>query len=302
MILVTGGAGFIGSHIVDLLIEEGYEVLIIDNLTTGNKDNINPKAKFFNLDIKNNLRELKNKDIEAIIHQAAQINVRYSVKDPIYDANTNILGTINLLELAKDVDAKFIFASSVGIYGEPKYLPVDEDHSIEPLSPYGLSKYCGEEYIKLYHRLYGLEYCILRYSNVYGERQDPRGEAGVISIFIDKMLKNESPIIYGDGNQTRDFVYVKDVAKANLMALDWKNEIVNIGTGKEVSVNQLFNIIKEIVKFKGKPIYDKPREGEVYRIYLNIERAKKLGWKPEVELREGIEKVVKWMRGCGLRS
>ncbi len=299
MILVTGGAGFIGSHIVDKLIENNYDVIILDNLTTGNKNNINPKAEFVNADIRDkDLDEKINfKDVEVVIHQAAQINVRYSVENPVNDANINILGIINILEFMEKYDInKIIFASSVGIYGESNYLPVDENHPINPLSPYGLSKYVGEEYIKLYNRLYGIEYAILRYSNVYGERQDPRGEAGVISIFIDKMLKNQNPVIFGDGNQTRDFVYVGDVARANLMALNWKNEIVNIGTGKETSVNELFNIIKNEIGFKGTAIYDTPREGEIYRIYLNIKKAESLGWEPEVDLKDGIKKVVNWMK------
>jgi UDP-glucose 4-epimerase len=300
MILVTGGAGFIGSHIVDKLIENNYDVIILDNLTTGNKNNINPKAEFVNADIRDkDLDEKINfKDVEVVIHQAAQINVRSSVENPIYDGDINVLGTINILEIIRKYNInKIVFASSGGaVYGEPNYLPVDENHSINPLSPYGLSKYVGEEYIKLYNRLYGIEYAILRYSNVYGERQDPKGEAGVISIFIDKMLKNENPIIFGDGNQTRDFVYVGDVAKANIMALNWKNEVVNIGTGKETSVNELFNIIKNEIGFKGNAIYDKPREGEVYRIYLDIKKAKSLGWKPEVGLKEGIKRVVNWMK------
>ncbi|ADC68721.1 NAD-dependent epimerase/dehydratase [Methanocaldococcus sp. FS406-22] len=299
MILVTGGAGFIGSHIVDKLIENNYDVIILDNLTTGSKNNINPKAEFVNADIRDeDLDEKINfKDVEVVIHQAAQINVRNSVENPIYDGDINVLGTINILEMIRKYDInKIIFASSVGVYGEPNYLPVDENHTINPLSPYGLSKYVGEEYIKLYNRLYGIEYAILRYSNVYGERQDPKGEAGVISIFIDKMLKNENPIIFGDGNQTRDFVYVGDVAKANIMALNWKNEIVNIGTGKETSVNELFNIIKDEIGFKGNAIYDKPREGEIYRIYLNIKKAKSLDWRPEVDLKEGIKRVVNWMK------
>ncbi|AIJ06434.1 UDP-glucose 4-epimerase [Methanocaldococcus bathoardescens] len=299
MILVTGGAGFIGSHIVDKLIENNYDVIILDNLTTGNKNNINPKAEFINADIRDKDldKKINFKDIEVVIHQAAQINVRSSVENPIYDGDINVLGTTNILEFMRKYDInKIIFASSVGVYGEPNYLPVDENHPINPLSPYGLSKYVGEEYIKLYNRLYGIEYAILRYSNVYGERQDPKGEAGVISIFIDKMLKNENPIIFGDGNQTRDFVYVGDVAKANIMALNWKNETVNIGTGKETSVNKLFNIIKNEIGFKGNAIYDKPREGEVYRIYLDIKKAESLGWEPEVDLKEGIKRVVNWMK------
>jgi UDP-glucose 4-epimerase len=299
-VLVTGGAGFIGSHIVDELVKNGYGVVVVDNLVTGNKNNINPKVEFVEGDITNkNLDEKINfQEIDVVIHQAAQINVRKSVENPIYDGDINVLGTLNILENMRKYDVKkIIYASSGGaVYGEPKHLPVDENHPIAPLSPYGLSKYCGEEYIKLYNRLYGIEYCILRYSNVYGERQDPRGEAGVISIFIDRILNNESPVIFGDGNQTRDFVYVGDVARANLMAFDWKNEIVNIGTGKETSVNELFKVIADELNYKDKPIYDKPREGEVRRIYLDIKKAEKLGWKPEIDLKEGIKRVVGWMK------
>ncbi|ENN96339.1 NAD-dependent epimerase/dehydratase [Methanocaldococcus villosus KIN24-T80] len=296
MILITGGAGFIGSHVVDLFVNNGYDVIILDNLKTGNLNNVNEKAKFIKGDIRD---KINLRDIEVVIHQAAQINVRYSVEDPKYDADVNILGTINLLEAIRKYEIeKIIYASSGGaVYGEPKYLPVDENHPISPISPYGLSKYVGEEYIKLYNRLYGIEFVILRYGNVYGERQDPKGEAGVISIFIDKMLRGERPVIFGNGKQTRDFVYVKDVAKANLLAMKWKNEIVNIGSGKETSVNELYKIISEELKFKEKPIYDKPREGEVYRIYLNIDKAKSLGWEPETGLKEGIRKVINWMRG-----
>ncbi|BAP61379.1 NAD-dependent epimerase/dehydratase [Methanococcus maripaludis KA1] len=290
-ILVTGGAGFIGSHIVDILIENGHDVSILDNLSTGNEKNLNVLAKFIKGDILD-----KNLDLtgfECVIHEAAQINVRTSVENPTLDGNINILGTINILEKIKEYNVKkIIFSSSGGaVYGEPEYLPVDEKHSLKPLSPYGLSKFCAEEYIKLYNRLYGIEYCILRYSNVYGKRQDPLGEAGVISIFIDKMKKGETPIIYGDGNQTRDFVNVKDVAKANLMALDWKNEIVNIGSGKKTSVNELFKIISSEIGFDKNPIYEKEREGEVYRIYIDYDKAKSLGWIPEVELGNGIKEI-----------
>ncbi|MBA2840122.1 UDP-glucose 4-epimerase [Methanococcus maripaludis] len=290
-ILVTGGAGFIGSHIVDLLIENGHDVSILDNLSTGNEKNLNSKAKFIKGDILDKKLDLTG--FECVIHEAAQINVRTSVENPVFDANINVLGTINILEKMKEYNVKkIIFSSSGGaVYGEPEYLPVGEKHSVKPLSPYGLSKFCAEEYIKLYNRLYGIEYCILRYSNVYGERQDPLGEAGVISIFIDKMKNGESPVIYGDGNQTRDFVNVKDVAKANLMALNWKNDILNIGSGKEISVNELFSIISSETGFAKDPIYEKEREGEVYRIYIDYSKAKTLGWVPEVELKNGIKEI-----------
>jgi len=297
-ILVTGGAGFIGSNIVDKLLENDHDVVVLDNLATGNIENIKDKNVEYIADsiLDDNLNL---SDIDVVIHHAAQINVRTSVDKPIYDGDVNILGTINILEKMRKYDVKkIIFASSGGaVYGEPQYLPVDEKHPINPMSPYGLSKFCGEEYIKLYSRLYGIKYAILRYSNVYGERQDPRGEAGVISIFIDKILNNERPTIFGDGTQTRDFVYVGDVCDANLMALKWKNnETVNIGTSNETSINKLFNIIAKELNFKETPIYDKPREGEVYRISLNIDRAKELGWEPKVSLEEGIKRTINWAK------
>ena len=296
-VLITGGAGFIGSHVVDKYLDNDYEVVVLDNLSTGNLKNLNNKdIEFINKDICDD--DLNLEDIDIVIHHAAQINVRTSVEKPVYDGNINVLGTLNILEKMRKYDVKkIIFASSGGaVYGEPQYMPVDEKHPVAPMSPYGLSKFCGEEYIKLYNRLYGIEYTILRYANVFGERQDPMGEAGVISIFIDKIMNNQRPTIFGDGNQTRDFVYVGDVANANLMALNWKNEIVNIGTGKETSVNELYNVIANELNYNYKPIYDKPREGEVYRIALNINKAGELGWKPTVDLKEGIKRTVEWMK------
>ena len=295
-VLVTGGCGFIGSHVVDELTNNDFDVVVLDL----EKKNLNPKAEYIIGDIrdKNLDKKIDFNEIDVIIHHAAQINVRKSVEDPIFDCDTNVIGTVNLLEFCRKYDIdKFIFASSGGaVYGEPKYLPVNEKHPTNPLSPYGTSKLCCEEYIKLYDRLYDLDYCILRYSNVYGERQDPSGEAGVISIFIDKMLKGERPVIFGDGEQTRDFVYVEDVARANLLALNWKNEVVNIGSGKETSVNKLFEIISGVIGFDKDPIYSDPRPGEVRRIYLDVSHAKDLGWEPEIELEDGIRRVVEWLK------
>ncbi|MBW9221503.1 SDR family oxidoreductase [Methanothermococcus sp. SCGC AD-155-C09] len=295
-LLITGGAGFIGSHVVDASLENNYDITVLDNLITGNLENLkNKKVKFIKSDIRD--KNLNFKDIDAVIHLGAQINVRTSLERPIYDGDVNILGTLNILESMRKYDVeKIVFASSVAVYGDPKYLPVDENHPKEPMSPYGMSKYCGERYIKLYNEIYGINYTILRYSNVYGERQDPKGEAGVISIFIDSMLNNKAPTIYGDGNQTRDFVYVGDVAKGTLMALRWKNEVVNIGTGKETTINELYNIIANTLNFKEKPIYSTPREGEINRMVMSIDRAMELQWNPTINLREGIKITVNWMK------
>ncbi|GBF36637.1 UDP-glucose 4-epimerase [Methanofervidicoccus abyssi] len=294
-ILVTGGAGFIGSHVVDHLLENNYTVIVLDNLSTGNIKNLNKKVEFIKGDIRD--KDLDFRDIDGIIHLGAQVNVRTSLKEPLYDCDVNIMGTLNILETMRRYDVeKIVFASSVAVYGDPKYLPVDEEHPKEPLSPYGLSKYCSEKYIELYGDLYGIDYTILRYSNVYGERQNPRGEAGVVCIFIESMLKGKTPTIFGDGYQTRDFVYVGDVAKSTIMALNWKNKVVNIGTGRETSINHLYNIIADILNFKEKPVYSDPREGEIYRMVVSIERALDLQWKPTVDLREGIRRTVEWMK------
>jgi len=295
VILVTGGAGFIGSHVVDLLIENNYNVIVLDNLTTGSAENLNKKARFIKGDIRD--ENLDFRDIEGVIHLGAQVNVRTSLERPLYDCDVNVLGTLNILETMRRYDVeKIVFASSVAVYGNPQYLPVDEEHPKKPLSPYGLSKYCGERYIELYRDLYGINYTILRYSNVYGERQDPRGEAGVVSIFIESMLRGRTPTIYGDGYQTRDFVYVGDVARGTLMALNWKNKVVNIGTGQETTINHLYSVIADTLNFKEKPLYADPREGEIYRMVVNIERALDLQWRPTVDLREGIRRTVEWMK------
>ncbi|HIP84604.1 MAG TPA: NAD-dependent epimerase/dehydratase family protein [Methanothermococcus okinawensis] len=294
-ILVTGGAGFIGSHVVDALIENNYNVTVLDNLSTGNIENLNKKAEFIRGDIRD--KNLDFRDIDGVIHLGAQVNVRTSLEKPLYDCDVNTLGTLNILETMRRYDVeKIVFASSVAVYGDPKYLPVDEEHPKKPLSPYGLSKYCSERYIELYSELYSIDYTILRYSNVYGERQDPRGEAGVVSIFIESMLKGKAPTIYGDGHQTRDFVYVGDVARGTLMGLNWRNKIVNIATGRETTINQLYTTIADTLNFKGKPRYTGAQEGEIYRMVLDIGRALDLQWRPTVDLGEGIRRTIEWMR------
>ncbi len=298
--LVTGGAGFIGSNIVDRLINDGHDVIILDNLCTGREKNINPKAKFYNIDITDsNIGKIfKENKIDLVFHLAAQIDVRKSVSNPIFDATTNIIGTINLLNMIQKYSiGKIIYSSSGGaVYGEPKEIPADEKHTVRPLAPYGISKHCPEHYIEYYHDLYGLKYTILRYANVYGPRQDPLGEAGVIAIFMGRMLKGDTPIIFGDGNQTRDYVFVGDVVNANISAINnGDNQIYNIGTGKETSVNEIYEILSKLIKNSPKAIYEAKRPGEVERICLNTEKAKKeLSWVAKVTLEEGIKKTLEF--------
>jgi len=300
--LVSGGAGFIGSNVVDGLIENGFDVSIIDNLSTGKEKNLNPNAKFFNADIRDKakLNEVfKEVKPRYVFHLAAQIDVRKSVSDPHFDASINVLGSINMFELSVKHKVKRIIFSSTGgaLYGEPKKLPAHEETEIAPLAPYGVSKYCSEQYLNYFKRLYGIERVILRYANVYGPRQDPLGEAGVVAIFTGKILNNEKPTIFGDGNQTRDYIYVKDVVNANLLAINGKEGVYNIGTGIETSVNELIDIFSELTKRKIEPVYAPPRPGEVNRISLDFSRAKKeLGFTPQYSLQKGMEETLNWFR------
>ena len=302
-IIVTGGAGFIGSNVVDAYIEAGHEVAIIDNLSTGKKENLNPKAQFFNLDIRDKqvaqiISEFKP---DVINHIAAQIDVRKSVSEPIYTAEVNELGTLNILEVAaKTGIGKIIFSSTGGaIYGEVnKKSGADEHHPQEPISPYAITKRSVEMYLHSYSINYGLHYTVLRYGNVYGPRQDPLGEAGVIAIFCGKMMADESPTIYGDGNQLRDYVYVKDVAEDNLLALNLgDNQIYNIGMGKGVSVNELFVHLKDLLKFEKEAIYAAPRTGELTRSVLNCKKVKKdFSWNPKTNIKKGLKLTLKWYK------
>lgn len=270
-ILVTGGAGFIGSHLVDELIKRRHQVAIIDI----KKTNLNPKARFYKINILRNLEPIFKKiKPEIVFHLAAQINVRKSVEDPVFDARTNILGTLNLLKHCQKIK-KFIFSSSGGaIYGDAKTIPTPESEAANPLSPYGVAKLAIENYLKALN----INYIALRYANVYGPRQDAKGEAGVIAIFIDKIKNNQSPIVFGNGKQTRDYIYVQDVVNANIKAMQ-KNIFgaFNIGTGKETSVNKLLKLISPKTKAKHTP----PVPGEVQRSCLDIKKAKKiLNWMP----------------------
>lgn len=301
-ILVTGGAGFIGSWVSEEYLKNGHEVLIIDNLSTGKKENLPDGADFIECDIKDKdyiQKVFKDFQPEIVNHHASQINVRASVENPVFDAETNVVGSINVLEQSvKNSIRRFIFSSTGGaIYGEPENLPVDEKTIQSPLSPYGVSKLCVENYIKFYSRIYGLDYIILRYSNVYGERQNPHGEAGVVAIFCTNILNGKPCKIFGDGNQTRDYVHVSDVAKANLLSLKGASGIYNIGTSVETSVNDIIGELKKIVDADFKVINEPERAGEVMRISLENSLAyEQIGWQPGLDLENGLRKTWSWFK------
>jgi UDP-glucose 4-epimerase len=301
-VLVTGGAGFIGSSIVDSLVEQGHEVVAVDNLVTGFTRNVNPSAKFYNLSI----GDEKLADVfaaekpDAVNHHAAQMDLRKSVAEPIFDAQQNILGSLNvILNSVRHGVRKFVYASSGGaIYGEPRRLPLDEEHPINPLSQYGVSKHTVEHYLYLYARQHGLTYVALRYSNVYGPRQNPHGEAGVIAIFARLMLAGKVPTIFGSGEQTRDYVYVDDVVRANMLALErGENTAYNIGTGVETSVNQIFASLAQALGYRGSASYAPGPPGEVQRCCLAWGKAQReLGWRPRVALNEGILNTINHLK------
>ena len=301
-ILVTGGAGFIGSNVADNFVSLGHKIVIVDNLSTGFRENINPRAKFYKVDIRSKKIEeiFKKEKIEALCHHAAQIDVRKSVEDPIHDARINIEGTLNLLSnCIKYKTKKVIFASTGGaLYGEQDYFPADEKHPERPLSPYGIAKLAIEKYLYFYKEVFGLNYISLRYANVYGPRQNPWGEAGVVAIFTQKLLSGEKAIINGDGKQTRDFVYVKDVVKANLLALDYpESDFFNIGTGIENDVSTIFKLLRQKTGSKQKEIHKPGKPGEQRRSVLDCSKAKKLlRWSPKYSLENGLEETVKYYR------
>jgi len=301
-ILVTGGAGFIASHIVDAYIEKGHNVVVIDNLSSGRIENLNKKAKFYEIDIRDKKIEevFKKEKIDVINHHAAQIDVRKSVAEPIFDADINIMGTLNLLENSRKYGIKkFIFASSGGVmYGECE-TPPDENYPALPLSPYGISKKVIEDYLRFYKFAYNLNFTVFRYGNVYGPRQDPHGEAGVVAIFSKAMLNNKEVFIFGDGKQIRDYINVFDIVRANLITLEeGDGEIFNLGTGNSISVNELFNYLKEITDYKREPVYKPQRLGELQKSKLNVKKAKEiLSWKTEIDIKEGLRKTVEYFKG-----
>ena len=302
-ILVTGGAGFIASHITDAYISAGHEVVIIDNMSTGKNENINPKAKFIELDINDpQISDIfKAEKFDVINHHAAQMDVRVSVNDPKFDAHTNILGSLNLYEAAKDHGVKkIIFASSGGtVYGEQEEFPAKEEHPLRPVSPYGISKLSNEKYLYYYKEVYGIDYAVLRYANVYGPRQNPHGEAGVVAIFAKRMLEGNKAIINGDGKNTRDYVFVDDVVKANVLALnDEMTGEYNIGTGVESDVNYIFSALKELTGSDCEEVHGEAKSGEQKRSVISFEKIyKQNGWKPTVKFKEGLDSTVEFFKG-----
>ena len=307
-ILVTGGAGFIGSHLVDKLVNFGHRVLVVDDLSTGKLTNLVRGVSFFHANINGSaIEEIFQKERpEIVFHYAAQINTTRSLREPVKDAEVNILGTLALIDASRQYGVeKFIFSSTGGaIYGDPEYTPCGEDHPIGPLSPYGLSKFVGEQYLALYNRIYRLNYVALRYGNVYGPRQDPFGEAGVIAIFANAMLNGKQPRIFGDGEQQRDFIYVGDVVEANLSAMqEGVAGIYNIGTGTGSSVNEVFQLLGESMRFRRKPVYSPARLGDVWQISLDCTKAKlEMGWAPKVNLSEGLVRTAEYFWNLGKPS
>jgi len=318
-VLVTGGAGFIGSHVVDAYIAHNHDVVVIDNLATGHREFVNPKARFYQIDIADRaaVREVFERErFDLVNHHAAQVDVRVSVRDPLADARTNIMGLLTVLEACREFSVKkFLFISSGGvIYGEPEELPVPEDAPKKPISPYGVAKLASEFYLFSAKQTWGLEYIALRYANVYGPRQTPKSEANVISTFSRQLLQGETVAVFGDGHQTRDFVFVGDVVAANLLATERLEEInqapietlddlaFNIGTGQETSVNELLERFGRVLHKKCDARYAPPRPGELQRNALDISRAQRiLKFTPTISLDEGLRETLSWVRSAILQ-
>jgi UDP-glucose 4-epimerase len=305
-VLITGGAGFIGSHIVDAFVSRGGRVVVLDNLSAGSTQNLNSKAEFIKGDITDAAlvrRMFREYKFEIVNHHAAQLDIRKSVADPVFDAQQNIIGTLNLLEAGREAGTvkRFMFASTGGaIYGEQDYFPADEKHPTRPISPYGVAKRSIELYLHYYHEVHGIEYVAFRYTNVYGPRQSPHGEAGVVAIFTEQLLNGKQAIIHGDGAQTRDYVYVGDVVRAHLLALDKlkTSDIFNISTGKETDVNEIFKILSELTtNGEAKPKHGAAKAGEQQRSVCSYEHAERvLGWRPETALGDGLRETVNFFQ------
>jgi UDP-glucose 4-epimerase len=300
-VVATGGAGFIGSHLVDALVERGDEVIVIDDLSSGVKDHLNADAEFQQLDIRSRQAAelVRRRKPDAIAHHAAQMSVSRSVREPVFDADVNLIGSLNLLEAAREVDARFVFASTGGaLYGDADILPTPETYPAWPVSPYGVNKLAFEHYLHCYAVQHGLSYAALRYANVYGSRQNPHGEAGVVAIFCLRLLAEEQPIVNGDGSQTRDFVHVSDVVRAHLAALDSEvNGHFNVGTGRQCNVNTLFEMVAERIGTSLGKRHGPPRPGDQPTSALDWTRIREtLGWQPQMSLEEGLSETVAWFR------
>jgi UDP-glucose 4-epimerase len=302
-ILVTGGAGFIASHVSEGYLRAGHSVVIVDDLSTGKRENIPRAAKFYERDITDFVEMeqiVADERPEIINHHAAQMDVRRSVREPLFDARVNILGALGLLELAvKFKVRKFLYASTGGAsYGEVETVPVDETHPTNPICHYGVSKVTLEKYLFLYKYLYGLNYTVMRYPNVFGPRQNPLGEAGVTAIFALQMLRGEQPTIYGDGSKTRDYVFIDDIVRANVALLEkGSGETLNLGSGNPTSDYQIFELVRAATGYRGNPRYAPVRPGEVAHIALDARRAHAvLGWVPEMSIEEGISRTVESIR------
>ncbi len=298
-ILVTGGTGFIGSHVVDAYLAEGHEVIVVDDLSTGRLDRVRPDSRFYQVDIRDAELErvFAEEKPQIVSHQAARANVREAMEKPLLYADVNVLGSLNLLECCRRHGVqKVIYASTGGAtYGEAQILPVPEEHPVNPLDPYGASKHHVEHYLYLYRANYGLDYTVLRYPNVYGPRQDPYGEAGVIAIFTGQMLEGGEPVINGSGDQERDFVYVPDVAQANVCALTrGGGNIYNIGSGVGTSINQIFTLLARLTGYNAPARHGPAKQGEVFKVYLDAKRAcDELGWVPRISLEAGLADTVR---------
>ena len=301
-VLITGGAGFIGSHVADRLLADGHEVVVLDDLSTGHVEHLNPAARFYQMDIQSPwLDELfKIERPEAVLHQAAQASVRRSVEDPVFDASVNVLGTVTLLQASvRHSVRRFLYASTGGaIYGDTDVIPTPEDVPTLPVSPYGASKLAAEVYLRTFHALHGLSYAALRYANVYGPRQDPHGEAGVVAIFARRLLAGETARINGDGKQTRDFVYVGDIAEANARALT--SDAVgsfNVGTGVETDINTIFQQLKRLSGNNQPEVRGPAMPGEQRRSVVDARKIERvMGWRPHTSLEAGLDATVRYFR------